>query len=158
MSQRLKYLGYSIVFQEVPDETSLAINISGCPHHCEGCHSKYLWEYKGNYISGDIKSLIEQYDDYITCVCFMGGDQNLEELNELCRTVHGYGLKCCLYSGSDTLKLDGVPFFDYVKLGSYQQERGGLDSDNTNQKMYRREPNSRHYTDITHYFQTPQKG
>ena len=152
MSQRLKYLGSSIVLQEVPDEISLAINISGCPHRCEGCHSKYLWEYKGNYISDDIESLIEQYDGYITCVCFMGGDQNLEELNELCCTVHDYDLKCCLYSGSDTLKLNEVPFFDYIKLGSYQQERGGLDSYNTNQRMYRREPDSRHYTDITHYF------
>lgn len=158
MSQRLKYLGYSIVFQEVPNETSLAINISGCPHHCEGCHSKYLWEYKGNYISDDIKSLIEQYEGYITCVCFMGGDQNLKELNELCLTIHDYDLKSCLYSGSNTLKLNEVPFFDYVKTGSYQQERGGLNSNNTNQKMYRREPNSLHYTDITHYFQTAQKG
>ena len=152
MSQRLKYLGSSIVFQEVPDEISLAINISGCPHKCEGCHSDYLWEYNVNYIYDDIESLIEQYEGYITCVCFMGGDQNLEELNELCRTVHDYGLKCCLYSGSDTLKLDMVPFFDYVKMGGYQQELGGLNSENTNQRMYRREPNSRHYIDITHYF------
>ena len=50
---KLKYLGYSIVFQEVPDEVTLAINISGCPHKCEGCHSKYLWEYDGHYVSDD---------------------------------------------------------------------------------------------------------
>ena len=62
---KLKYLGYSIVFQEVPNEVSLAVNISGCPHKCEGCHSKYLWEYDGNYISDDIDNLIKKYQDFL---------------------------------------------------------------------------------------------
>ena len=155
MPERLKYLSTAIVFQEVPDEISLAINISGCPHQCEGCHSQYLWEYKGNYVSDDIELLIEKYDGYITCVCFMGGDQNLDELNELCRTVHDYGLKCCVYSGSDDLSIFDVPYFDYIKIGSYQSDRGGLDSPDTNQRMFRREREcfGRFFTDITHYFQ-----
>ena len=88
---KLKYLGYSIVFQEVPDEVTLAINISGCPHKCEGCHSKYLWEYEGNYISDDLVKLIEKYKGLITCVCFMGGDQNQKELTDLLILVHKYG-------------------------------------------------------------------
>lgn len=154
MSERLKYLSTAIVFQEVPDEISLAINISGCPHRCEGCHSQHLWEYKGNYVSDDIESLIEKYDGYITCVCFMGGDQNLEELNELGELIHNKGLKVCLYSGDDTLKLDGVPFFDYVKIGSYKEKYGGLDSPNTNQRMFKKLPEwGRHYINITHHFQ-----
>ena len=53
--KKLKYNGYSIVMQEVPNEVSLAINISGCPHKCEGCHSKYLWEYDGEYLIDDIE-------------------------------------------------------------------------------------------------------
>ena len=40
----LKYVNSSVVFQEIPDEVTLAINISNCPCHCPGCHSKYLWE------------------------------------------------------------------------------------------------------------------
>ena len=95
---KLKYLGYSVVFQEVPDEVTLAINISGCPHKCEGCHSKYLWEYEGNYISKDIDDIINKYDGLITCVCFMGGDQNIEELNRLICKVQSKGYKCCLYT------------------------------------------------------------
>ena len=31
-----------VVFAEIPDEVSLAINISCCPHRCPGCHSPYL--------------------------------------------------------------------------------------------------------------------
>ena len=40
----IKYVNTEVVFQEIPDETTLAINISGCPCHCPGCHSSYLWE------------------------------------------------------------------------------------------------------------------
>ena len=40
----LKYVNTDVVFQEIPDEVTLAINISNCPCHCPGCHSRYLWE------------------------------------------------------------------------------------------------------------------
>ena len=40
----MKYYNYDVVFQEIPDETTLAINISNCPCRCPGCHSKFLWE------------------------------------------------------------------------------------------------------------------
>jgi anaerobic ribonucleoside-triphosphate reductase activating protein len=43
----LKYLYKSVVFQEVPGETSLALAISGCQVRCVGCHSRELWEDKG---------------------------------------------------------------------------------------------------------------
>ena len=40
----LKYVNTGVVFQEIPDEVTLAINISNCPCRCPGCHSHYLWE------------------------------------------------------------------------------------------------------------------
>jgi anaerobic ribonucleoside-triphosphate reductase activating protein len=135
---KLKYLGYATVFQEVPNEISLAINISGCPHHCEGCHSKYLWEYKGNYISNDIDKLIDQYDNLISCVCFMGGDQNINELAELLKQVKNRNLKTCIYSGRDDKEyFDNIlPLIDYLKIGRYIEKLGGLNSKTTNQRMY----------------------
>ena len=150
---KLKYLGYSIVFQEVPDEVTLAINISGCPHRCEGCHSKYLWEYEGNYILDDIEALIQKYNGLITCVCFMGGDQNISELTQLSLIVRRHNLKVALYSGLDDDGISLVPLykrFDYIKIGHYNQTLGGLDQKTTNQKMYRITNNS--FTDITYKF------
>ena len=38
----LKYYNYDIVFQEYPDEVTLAINLTMCPNRCVGCHSAYL--------------------------------------------------------------------------------------------------------------------
>lgn len=132
--QRLKYLGHSIVFQEVPNEISLAINISGCPYKCRGCHSSYLWEYEGRYIGDDIEALINKHDG-ITCVCFMGGDQNPQELNRLIDYVHLRGLKVCLYTGSDNIPKD-IFHLDYLKTGHYSEKLGGLDKSTTNQRFY----------------------
>lgn len=137
-NKKLKYLGYSIGFQEVPDEISLIINISGCPHKCKGCHSSYLWEYKGNYISEDLDTIINEYSDLITCVCFMGGDQNIEELKNLLLEVKNKNLKTCVYSGLDSKVFFGtlLKYIDYLKIGRYIEKLGGLTSKNTNQIMY----------------------
>lgn len=136
--EKLKYLNYTVTCQEVPDEISLVINISGCNHHCDGCHSQYLWKYEGNYISDDLDKLIEQYDGLISCVCFMGGDQNIAELGELLSKVKLHKLHTCVYSGlDDKSQFDSIiQNIDYLKIGKYIPELGGLDSKKTNQKMY----------------------
>lgn len=136
---KLKYIGYSIVMQEVPNEISLAINISGCPYRCEGCHSQYLWEYVGSYLTDDLETLINKYDGLITCVCFMGGDQNEEELFECLIKVKSKKLKTCLYTGNDSINSISkqiIHNLDYVKVGRYIEKLGGLDCNTTNQRMY----------------------
>ena len=148
---KLKYLGYSIVFQEVPNEVSLAINISGCPHKCEGCHSKYLWEYNGNYIADDLVKLIEQYKSLITCVCFMGGDQCEQDLIYCLNVIKTYGLKTCLYSGADEVNSNIQNHLDYLKIGHYDKLLGGLDQQTTNQRMYCYTNDK--WEDITYLFQ-----
>lgn len=147
--QGLKYLGHSIVFQEVPNEISLAINVSGCPYKCKGCHSSYLWEYEGRYVSDDIEALIDMHDG-ITCVCFMGGNQNPHELNKLIDYVHSRGLKVCLYTGSDSIPKD-IFHLDYLKIGHYSEELGGLDKPTTNQRFYIVH-NDKEYSDMTIMF------
>lgn len=98
---KLKYIGYSIVFQEVPNEISLVLNISNCPYRCKGCHSKFLWEDEGIPVMESLPILLGEYKDRITTVCFMGGDQNMDELAELLCIVHRAGYKTCLYTGAD---------------------------------------------------------
>lgn len=150
----LKYKGASIVLQEVPDEISLAFNISGCPVKCRGCHSKYLWEYNGELLKQDIEKWLNKYQEYITCVCFMGGNQNLAELKDLCVLCHKRGLKTCLYTGytlDEKLKVFAYEYLNYLKVGEYRDECGGLDKKPTNQKMYKLCDNK--LIDITYMFQ-----
>ena len=71
----LKYVDYDVVFQEIPDEVTLAINLSNCPNHCVGCHSPQLMRNIGKDLTEDeLHGLLGVYGRNITCVCFMGGD------------------------------------------------------------------------------------
>jgi anaerobic ribonucleoside-triphosphate reductase activating protein len=87
----------------------------------------------------------------------MGGDQNIEELYDLCKQVKDNGLKVCIYSGMDSIEAfthficDSV--IDYLKIGSYQEELGGLNNINTNQHMYKIIGTKT--LDITNIFQKP---
>lgn len=150
---KLRYSHYDIVMQEVPNETTLAIDITGCPYKCPGCHSPFLWKYFGEVLNDNLENLILKYKDYITCVCFMGGDQNMEDLISACRMVKSYGLKTCVYSGSNNkYKFDSMlELLDYLKIGPYMKYYGGLDQVTTNQRFYKVE-NGKLF-DITYKFQ-----
>lgn len=134
----LKYTSYTVVFQEVPDEVSLAFEVSGCPFKCEGCHSPHLWGDVGVPLLASLADVVEQYAPYITCVCFMGGTQNIPQLCEALQVVKVHNLKTCVYAGNDDInEVRGlIPFVDYLKVGSYQAERGPLNNPNTNQAFY----------------------
>ncbi len=138
----LKYADYDIVFQEIPNEVTLAINISNCPNHCVGCHSPYLMENVGVDLSEDeLEKLLEKYGNDITCVCFMGGDSEPNWVAYLAHYVKSRkkeNLKVGWYSGKTKLP-DPFPLkdFDYVKIGPYIEEFGPLKSRTTNQRLYK---------------------
>jgi anaerobic ribonucleoside-triphosphate reductase activating protein len=135
-------VNFDIVFQEIPDEVTLAINISNCPNRCEGCHSPYLRENIGETLDESIiSSWIEQYGDAITCICFMGGDAEPYEVERLAvfiRTISSCRkIKTAWYSGKADLPKDiSLSNFDYIKLGAYIKHLGGLKMQTTNQRFY----------------------
>lgn len=144
-----------VVFQEVPDEVTLSINISNCPCHCIGCHSKYLWEDIGeplNYLA--IDDMLRKYGDDITCVGLMGGDANPLEVNDMAAYIKSKNerLKVAWYSGRHEMA-EGIDLrnFDFIKLGPYIESQGGLDKRTTNQKFFRVEDDLS-LTDITNKF------
>ncbi len=153
-NQRLKYVSTCVALQEVPDEISLIINVSGCPHKCEGCHSQYLWEYKGNYLIDDLEQILDERGQYISCVCLMGGDYNIMELNQALDFIETRGYKTCVYLGCNYIppKLHTV---NYLKIGSYKKNLGGLDKLTTNQRFYKNIDGQ--YVDITYVFQTKER-
>ena len=132
----MKYVDTEVVFREIPDEITLAISISGCKIHCPDCHSKYLWDDVGTELTNDeIDELIQKHKG-ITCVCFMGGEE--EDLYYALNYIKcNYpNLHLGWYTGGGFPKDNLSALLDYIKIGPYIAERGGLDNPNTNQQFY----------------------
>lgn len=136
----LKYVDSKVVFAEVPDEITLAINISNCPCQCKGCHSSYLAQDIGEPL--DLQHLTNLIDSNkgITCVCIMGGDANPSEVDDIAQDIKEYypELKVGWYSGRQELSKDiELSNFNFIKLGPYKEEFGPLNSRATNQRFYK---------------------
>ena len=148
----MKIASYDIVFQDVPGEVTLSLNLSQCPNRCPGCHSPQLQDDIGYPLDDAmLDDLLDRYGKDVTCVCFMGGDREPAEVMHLADRVHAIGLKTAWYSGKQQLpacfKTDSL---DYVKVGPYIESRGPLPSPDTNQRMYKVDHGE--LTDITMLF------
>lgn len=137
----LKYYNYLIGLQEVPDEISLVVNIANCRLRCPDCHAKMLWKDEGERLNpASLIKLVKPFACDVTCVCLMGGDVAPDEINTLAESICvAYpGLRVAWYSGRDTLPVFiELKNFDYIKLGPYVKERGGLSTPGTNQRFFR---------------------
>ena len=137
----LKYVETLIGFSEIPDEITLCINISNCICNCKGCHSPYLAEDIGEELTCSKLEELLKANKGITCVSFMGGDIDPAGIVGLAKYIKTFypGLKVAWYSGRQELpKHFNLEPFNFIKLGPYIKELGGLDSKITNQKMYQR--------------------
>ena len=69
----------------------------------------------------------------------MGGDAEPELINVLAEYVHEVKhLKVGWYSGRDTYYNNiNFDYFDYIKLGHYDENLGGLNKKTTNQRLYK---------------------
>ena len=153
----LKYYNAMVVFEEIPDEITLAINITNCPCHCVGCHSKFLWEDVGIELTTDVLDDLLIKNKGITCVCFMGGDADPEGIQYLASYIleRCNNLSVAWYSGKDNF-YEGIEWelFKYVKIGHYDEKYGSLDKETTNQRLYKVEieNNEKNLIDITSKF------
>ena len=138
----MKYTDTQITFSEFPDEISLCINISNCPFHCPGCHSPELWEDIGTELTKkELNNLIKS-NKGITCIGFMGEAKNTYNLLNFSIYIRNKfpNIKIGWYTGHleiPEIISENLMYFDYIKVGPYIKEKGGLDNPNTNQRFYK---------------------
>ena len=140
---------------EVPEYNSICIYISGCPNHCKECHYPLLQQKNyGNKLFENFLKIVQIYQNQATCICFLGEGENTayehQEFHKMVRIAKKHNLKTCLYCGRDTNVEEWMSFFDFIKLGSYQEVYGGLNYKTTNQKLLEKAKNG--YIDITYKF------
>lgn len=133
----MQYLTPQVVFQELPNHVALAFTICGCPLKCEGCHSEHTWQQNLGETLTPARFIhhLNRYLGYIDSVVFFGGEWHLSELIELLNIAKQQKLITCLYSGFEKLPKRLYQQLDYLKLGAWQQQRGGLAEPNTNQRF-----------------------
>lgn len=127
-----------IVFAEIPDEISLTFSITNCQNRCVGCHSAELRSNIGEELTYETMCDIIEKNRGISCVLIMGEGNNRDELIELCKAVKMKykGIKFGIYSGRNEVEDIYYKTFDYIKVGSYMKDRGPLNKETTNQRLY----------------------
>ena len=116
----LKVYNYDIVFQEIPDEVTIAVNLTGCPVHCPGCHSPHLWEDIGVPLDEVLlRRIYREYAGEVTCICLMGGDADPAAVEKLCAYIkQEMHLRSGWWSGRDyRTSAAALCHYDYIKTG-----------------------------------------
>lgn len=133
----------SVVFEEIPDEITLCLNITNCQNNCKGCHSPHLKQNIGSLLDFRRFDELLEKNGGITCLCFMGEGNDEKGLKEAISYLKEKypEIKVALYSGRSEIT---DPFYwknlDYLKIGPYMEEFGPLNKPTTNQRMYKRVP------------------
>ena len=139
---------------EIPGQKSLVIYISDCQNNCHNCHTSYLKRPFGTLLVDNFMDLFNLYYNYFDVVCFMGEGKNTkkehQEFNYYCKIIKSRKKKVALYCGRNCTLEKWMYSFDYIKIGSYEEDKGPLTSINTNQKLYKKDAGK--FLDITKAF------
>mgnify|MGYP002515938066 CR=1 FL=1 len=141
---KIPVVSHGITFNEIPGKVALYFEIGQCKAGCKGCHSEHLW--KDCHQETSIQTMLDMVKDAkaegADAVVLMGGTTNGIPMDDLLLTINYLAtlLPVGLYSGSNSirqaLELVNMSFLKWLKIGSYQKEKGGLDSPTTNQMFF----------------------
>lgn len=134
----MRYLTKQITFQEVPNEISLSFLVTGCPMKCEGCHSAEArdWTLWKTLTKKGLRRMVKE-NEWITCILFLWGDWDVENMIKLIDETHYLWLKAAVYSWQEYDNISDwiIAKADYLKWWPYKKDLWGLTSPTTNQKM-----------------------
>ena len=148
----IKYSDSFVVFEEIPDKVSLALNITNCANTCPGCHSPELALDMGQELTENTIDRLINENAGANCFLFMGEGRDYKRLLELAMYIkekYPY-MAVGVYSGRDEVEDDYYKVFDYVKVGPYKEDLGPLNKRTTNQRLYKMVDGVK--TDITERF------
>ena len=160
----MKIYKSDIVLQEIPGEISLGFYVCGCPIKCPGCHSPELWSEKnGTDLTFEAYDrLLNRYKGYISNVLFFGGEWRETDLVCFLEKARQSGLKTSLYTGLEDVSPALRSALDFLKVGPWRADLGGLWSPTTNQILWNLRTgqnlnflfqNKTHNTEVPHVYE-----
>ena len=138
----------NVVLEEIPGRVTLAVEISNCQGSCVGCHSPWLKTDVGEPLTEEVIDALIADNFGVNCFLFLGEGKDPQAVLRLAahlREKHP-GMETAIYSGRVSVEDELFDAFDYVKVGPYIAERGPLNKETTNQRLYH------HREDITSRF------
>ena len=142
---KVPLLKRGITFNEVPDKMAVYFELGDCEQGCKGCHSPELQNKCTEFVdSNDMVSFaVDQIDAGANAIVVLGGTTARSLTSaDMVSLLQDLALiaPVCLYSGSDNDVLDkqiaSLGNCTWLKTGSYQEAKGGLQSRTTNQRFY----------------------
>lgn len=142
------------VYEDKAKVINVTKNITNKSNKIHPINSKASHQLTKEYL----ETRINQYQDMISCVLFLGGEWQIKQLIELLQIVKisNPSLKTCLYTGLELDEIVGLikneineqisigwkyifenNLLDYLKTGRWIRELGGLDNKKTNQQFYK---------------------
>lgn len=116
------------------DGLRVVLWVSGCSHHCNGCHNGFTWDPDDGLIfdSSAEKEIFDELEkSYIAGITFSGGDplfvQNRKEIGTLIKKIkNNFPSKTIwLYTGyqwNDIKELDFIKYVDVLIDGKFIKE------------------------------------
>ena len=149
MSILVPLIASGITMNEIPGRIAVYFELGNCTQGCPGCHSPHLTQQQVLAITPieELEGIAEtQATKGANAIVLMGGTTNgitEADLITISKRLSSI-LPVCLYSGRDDLEADQYiaekAGLTWLKTGSYQEERGGLNSPITNQHFYECRP------------------
>jgi len=146
----IRYSSCTVTLSEMPGYTTLVFSLQGCKVHCPDCHSNYLWDEEAGIplTTERFISAIGDCDGLINAVLFLG---DIEDSFHYATLAKACNLTTGIYTGKNIEGCDDYfKYFDYVKIGPYDKDLGGLESPTTNQRYIR----TSDMKDLTYLFYT----
>lgn len=161
---KLPVVDMTISLTEIPDKVTAVFLIGNCQGHCPGCHSEYLSIPLAKAFWTDLEIILkraqEQKDLGADAILLMGGTTNgipfavLQEAIKRLSNILPVGLYSgAAYNSTINKELRKNENLTWLKTGEFIEEKGGLDSKETNQKFFARDPKSKQWKEITYLFQ-----
>lgn len=121
----MKYVrGY--VSSVIQSKRTLVIELCGCKHACVGCRNAARQSEEGQGLNERLDAAMDVFEKNVEIVCFVGGEDEMQTIEDVCKSLHKKGLKTAFSTAYPELSMINkrlLDVVDFVLLGRCDQKQ-----------------------------------